>query len=277
MPRPPSIQWYFKQYLGDNDVLKMEWDASGMHAWLLNLSIQEEPPGSIPNDMAAIRRWLRNPSDDVWRRVQPQIFAAWKLRDGRWFNDGMVRSCDRRDAYANRSKVRNEYETGTRITPDSMKTEEEVVIDVGSESKALNRQETALIVMGECHLSGKHFAMGIEQQFKTFSPGNPLKVAAELMIAAINRYREMGGDKIYLWLSEGDWLKPESAWFGGNSGQPSKAQRRQTERRENITAAVRDRYSGHAGTSSGTDGEGIDHSGNSGLVRVLRKGAGASD
>jgi len=134
--RPPSIQWYYKQYLGDNHVLAMEWDASGMHTWLLNLSIQETPPGSIPNDMAVIRRWLRNPPDDVWRRVQPQIFTAWKLRDDRWFNDGIVRSCERRDAYAIRYKVRNKDETSTKSPPKSIKTEEEVVFAVGSkESK----------------------------------------------------------------------------------------------------------------------------------------------
>lgn len=129
MGRPPSIQWYYKQYLGDNKVLAMDWDASGMHAWLLNLSIQEEPSGSIPNDMAVIRRWLRNPSDDVWRRVHPQIFAAWKLQDGRWFNSGMVATAERSERY------RGRYETGTKNSGDLKKIEEEVKLlefDVGS-------------------------------------------------------------------------------------------------------------------------------------------------
>ena len=108
MPRPPSIQWYFKQWLGDNKVQGMEWDAYGMHFHLLNISVQEEPPGSLPNDMVLIRRWLRNPSDDVWRRVQPQVFSAWTLRGDRWFNAGMVETRERREKY------RNRYETGTK-------------------------------------------------------------------------------------------------------------------------------------------------------------------
>ena len=116
MARPPAIQWYYKQWLGDNKVLAMDWDATGMHHHLLMVSIQEEPPGSIPNDMAVIRRWLRNPPDDVWRRVNPQIFAAWSLRDGRWFNSGMVETMERQQRYKER------YEEGTKPTSNSKKS-----------------------------------------------------------------------------------------------------------------------------------------------------------
>jgi uncharacterized protein YdaU (DUF1376 family) len=115
MARPPAIQWYYKQWLGDNKVLAMDWDATGMHHHLLMVSIQEEPPGSIPNDMATIRRWLRNPPDSVWRRVHPQIFAAWSLRDGRWFNSGMVETMERQNRYKER------YEGGTKTTANFKK------------------------------------------------------------------------------------------------------------------------------------------------------------
>lgn len=107
MARPPAIQWYYKQWLGDNKVLAMDWDARGMHFHLLMLSIQEEPPGSIPEDTNAIRRWLNLPfgsvvADQTWRRVKPQIFAAWLLRDGRWFNSGMVETMERQIRYRER-------------------------------------------------------------------------------------------------------------------------------------------------------------------------------
>jgi hypothetical protein len=107
------VQWNYKQWLGDNKVLAMDWDARAMHFHLLMLSIQEDPQGSIPDDTDAIRRWLGSPSgsvenDQTWRRVRPQIFAAWLLRDGRWFNDGMVRECERQDRY------RKRYENGTK-------------------------------------------------------------------------------------------------------------------------------------------------------------------
>lgn len=129
MPRPPSIQWYYKQWLGDNKVLAMEWDAYGMHFHLLMMSIQEVPAGSIPDDVALIRRWLRLPSgqsdsDRAWARVQPQIFAAWALRDGRWFNTGMTEACERRDTY------RSRYEIGTKTEPNQNEKEGRLYVDV---------------------------------------------------------------------------------------------------------------------------------------------------
>jgi hypothetical protein len=109
--KAPAFQWYPKQYLGDDKVLAMDWDARGMHHWLLNISWQQEPPGSLPNDFDQIRRWLGSPSDDVWRRVRPQIFCSWSLRDGRWFNSGMVRAWERQQTYKqNGSKRRAKSE-----------------------------------------------------------------------------------------------------------------------------------------------------------------------
>ena len=104
MDKSPAFQWYVKQFLGDDKVLAMDWDAVGMHVWLLNLSWQQEPPGSIPSDICIIRRWLRLPSgfaeaDRVWARVWPQISAAWALKDGLYFNSGVVRAWERQQTY----------------------------------------------------------------------------------------------------------------------------------------------------------------------------------
>ncbi len=96
----PAVQWYYKQFTGDQKVLAMDWDALGMHVWLIHMALQEEMPGTIPNDMALIRRWLRNPSDDVWRRVQPQIFSAWSIRDGRWVQKGTEETALRQQEYS---------------------------------------------------------------------------------------------------------------------------------------------------------------------------------
>lgn len=136
MPRPPSIQWYYKQYLGDNKVLAMDWDARGMHVHLLMLSIQEEPPGTIPADDAAIRRWLSLPlgsvdADQTWRRVKSQLLAAWQPEGDRLVNSGMKKACDRRDTYLNR------YESGTKRARDSMPTEHKVELDVDSKKESV--------------------------------------------------------------------------------------------------------------------------------------------
>jgi hypothetical protein len=148
MGRPPSIQWYYKQWLGDNKVLAMDWDAKAMHFHLLLMSIQEEPPGSLPDDMDAIRRWLCLPSgsvdaDQTWRRVRPQIFAAWSIRETRWFNAGMVATLERAENY------RSRYENGTKKARDSIKTKEVLVVDVGSNSKARPSFEEVSAYCGE--------------------------------------------------------------------------------------------------------------------------------
>lgn len=100
--KAPAYQRYAKQILGDDVCLAMDWDAYGMHNWLLDISWQQDPPGTIPNDQAVIRRWLRNPSDDVWRRVWPQLMPAWLVtQDGRLGNAGMMRTAERQRNYSN--------------------------------------------------------------------------------------------------------------------------------------------------------------------------------
>jgi hypothetical protein len=114
----------------------MDWDAKAMHFHLLMMSIQEEPPGSIPDDMALIRRWLGSPSEDIWRRVRPQVLSAWTLRTDRWFNTGMVKTFERKERFNTR------YETGTKLgrenpeKQDNSNSNQELAFDLGSSSKA---------------------------------------------------------------------------------------------------------------------------------------------
>jgi hypothetical protein len=76
--KPPAFQFYPKQWLGDDQVMLMDWDARGMHMHLICISWQQDQPGTIPNDEALIRRWLKDPSQKVWKRVWPQIQPAWR-------------------------------------------------------------------------------------------------------------------------------------------------------------------------------------------------------
>jgi hypothetical protein len=103
-----------------------------MHFHLLMMSIQEEPPGSIPDDMALIRRWLGSPSEDIWRRVRPQVLSAWTLRTDRWFNLGMVQTFERKERFAKR------YENGTRLVRENPQKQENsnrsLELDVGSKT-----------------------------------------------------------------------------------------------------------------------------------------------
>lgn len=124
----------------------MDWDAKAMHFHLLMMSIQEEPPGSIPDDMALIRRWLGSPSEDIWRRVRPQVLSAWTLRTERWFNYGMVETFERKERFSQR------YEKGTKQGRESPENQDnsnkELVLDLdykksGSKAKPSSIQEIA--------------------------------------------------------------------------------------------------------------------------------------
>jgi len=156
MARPPAIQWYYKQWLGDNKVLAMDWDARGMHFHLLMISVQEDPPGSLPNDMDAIRRWLSLPSgsveaNEIWRRVKPQIFAAWSRQGERWFNSGMVETMERQQRYKER------YEGGTKTTPNSKKKKSKNNENQSSLfEEPLDNLETLVEEIGHLHPANEH-------------------------------------------------------------------------------------------------------------------------
>jgi hypothetical protein len=131
--KSPAYQRYPKQIMGDDIVLLMDWDAYGMHNWLLDVSWQQEPRGTLPNDQAVLRRWLRNPSDETWRRVWPQISPAWRLLDsGRLGNSGMMRCAIKQENYSrgNKGKGANSAQVSTQILRKSTEVEEEVGVEV---------------------------------------------------------------------------------------------------------------------------------------------------
>jgi len=169
MARPPAIQWYYKQWLGDNKVLAMDWDARGMHFHLLMISIQEEPSGSLPNDMDAIRRWLSLPSgsvdaDRIWRRVKPQIFAAWSLQDDRWFNSGMVETMERQQRYKER------YDVSTKTVSNTKKKKSKInefQSSLFQENPSADGLEVLVEEIGHLHPANAHMksvALPLPQQ-----------------------------------------------------------------------------------------------------------------
>lgn len=98
--------FYFnvKQWLGDDAVLLMDWDARAMHLQLMCLAWQQDPPGTLPADEKILRRWIGNPSPQDWEeRLRPQIARAWKISDGQWMQEGLFREWERQ---ANNSQKR---------------------------------------------------------------------------------------------------------------------------------------------------------------------------
>jgi uncharacterized protein YdaU (DUF1376 family) len=94
------FSFFPKQWLGDDKVLLMDWDARGMHLHLMCMAWQQDPPCTIPADEAVLRKWCGNPKR--WAKVKNQILAAWKLRDGRYVQEGLLaayeRACNRSES-----------------------------------------------------------------------------------------------------------------------------------------------------------------------------------
>lgn len=94
----------------------MDWDAQGMHFRLMCISWQQDHPGTIPSDEMIIRRWLRNPPDEVWNRVWPQIRPAWKLRDNFLQQIGLIREWKKQKAWIKKSRIGGKHSGITRRT-----------------------------------------------------------------------------------------------------------------------------------------------------------------
>lgn len=87
--KSPAFQFYVKQWLGDKDVLLMDWDARAMHMHYMCIAWQENPPCSLLNDDHDLRKLVGNPAN--WLRLKKQIFRAWILAEGRWYQIGLLR------------------------------------------------------------------------------------------------------------------------------------------------------------------------------------------
>jgi len=89
MSNTPAFQFYPRQWLGDDKVMLMDFDARGLHVHYMCIAWQRDPPCTLPDDDDMLRKWASNPDD--WERIKTQVLAAWKLRDGLWVQTGLER------------------------------------------------------------------------------------------------------------------------------------------------------------------------------------------
>lgn len=109
-PKSPAFQLYVKQWLGDDKVMLMDWDARGMHVHLMCIAWQQEDPCTLPDDDEVLKKWLGDPSD--WERVKRQIFRAWKLENGRWIQQGLLRTFNKQREFSESRKKAAEKRWG---------------------------------------------------------------------------------------------------------------------------------------------------------------------
>ena len=96
--KPIGFQFDVKQWLGDQNVMKMSYAERGMHLHLMCIAWQESPPCTLPDDDGLLSRWL-NIAEAAWKNVHKKtVMSAWKqLPDdqegaGRWVLEGLQRS-----------------------------------------------------------------------------------------------------------------------------------------------------------------------------------------
>src|SRR5215472_16448365 len=107
--RPPSFQFYPRQFAADDHVMAMDLDAVGAHILLMCAAAASPEGHRIPADERAIRTRLRNPSDDDWLRIKHQLLAGpWKLsNDGKWWEQhGLQRTIEKQRSYSDSQRDR---------------------------------------------------------------------------------------------------------------------------------------------------------------------------
>ncbi len=92
--RSPAMQFYFRQFAGDENVMAMDLDAVGAHILLMCAAGASEFGYRLANDWHAIGNRLRNPKPEDLERIKQQLLAGpWKAsKCGKWLEqDGMRR------------------------------------------------------------------------------------------------------------------------------------------------------------------------------------------
>lgn len=281
MPKAPAFQFYPKQYVADNYVQAMEWDARGMYVHLLCMAWQEIPPGSIPNDDAVIRRWLnlsRDTEDDlhIWRRVRPQIMAAWVIRDGRWYQSGLCETWERmqRRSEASTNNVRKRYDAHVEVVQEALdpvlskKITEPIISEI---YKCYPRKEGRGAAF-------KSIAAALERLLKgQDSPGDLFHSLDDAVIYLTQRVKLFAGSPAgqageytphpATWFNQKRYLDDESNW-SRRGEQTSKVEQRITNNRANLVDDLGDLL----GERTGRSGQDVQGGTPEGRTKALAKG-----
>lgn len=100
MSHPPAFQFYPKQWLGDDAIMLMDWDVRGMHMHLMCIAWQQDPPCTLPDDDAQLRKWCGNIRQKKWNKTREKLLLAWHIYDGRWVQEGLLREYEKQRQYS---------------------------------------------------------------------------------------------------------------------------------------------------------------------------------
>jgi len=97
------MQFYFRQFAGDEHVMAMSLDAVGAHIILMCAAGASESGYRLAYDLAQIRNRLRCPTEFDFQRIMVELLAgAWKISaDKKWIEqDGMRRTLQKQKEFS---------------------------------------------------------------------------------------------------------------------------------------------------------------------------------
>ena len=90
MGKFPHFRFNPQRFLGDDKVMLMCAESVGAHILLMSIAWQQNPPCSLPNDIVLMQKWSRL-SVKKWKKLESEILKAWRLKDKRWYQDGLLK------------------------------------------------------------------------------------------------------------------------------------------------------------------------------------------
>lgn len=128
--RSPSMQFYFRQFSGDENVSAMDLDTVGAHILLMCYAGASPERCQIPNNRDRMRRLLGQKDDENFKKIWDQLLeGAWKVsEDGKWLEqEGMLRALKNQKEFskiqAERAKKRWAKNNDAEAMPEACQTD----------------------------------------------------------------------------------------------------------------------------------------------------------
>lgn len=147
--RSPAIQFYFKQFVGDENVLCMDLDAVGAHILLMCHAGSSEYQYKIRYKKDRICKLIRCNDPERFEIILEQLLeGAWKIsEDGEWLEQhGLKRSLLKQKEFSRlqSERVKARWDNTKRI-PDVYRNDTEVIPEVYSSSSSTSTSTKDLI------------------------------------------------------------------------------------------------------------------------------------
>lgn len=149
--------FYFipKKWLGDANVIAMDWDCKGMHLHLMAIAWQQAEKGFLLDDDNLIKKLLGNPDSNDWEnRIKPQIFSAWKKKmlsiNGverlHWYQPGIIKTTQEIENNINepiKKRTRKKKEEVLIENPDFEGFDLKILLDAMNTTTILHEEVTS--------------------------------------------------------------------------------------------------------------------------------------